>query len=95
VNIANIQRGRPNPRPIRPFALGGPVLPAQAAPQATSALAARPALPAQAQGARPFAFGGGLPAQAAPQATTALAARPALPTQAQGARPFRRGGRYW
>jgi hypothetical protein len=49
------------------FAFGGPVggLPAQAAPRAATALAARPALPVQAQGARPFALGGGLPAQAA------------------------------
>ena len=59
-------------------------LPTQANPRAVAALAARPALPAQAQGMRPFQVGGaarpaGLPAQANPRAAAALAARPALP----------------
>lgn len=40
-------------------AMGGPVgLPAQAAPRAAQAMAARPALPSQAMGARPFKKGG-------------------------------------
>jgi hypothetical protein len=46
VNVVNVRRGRPNPRPG--FQGGGPVgLPTQAAPRAAAALAARPALPAQ------------------------------------------------
>jgi hypothetical protein len=50
---APISAGRP------PIAAARPVgLPAQANPAATAALAARPALPVQAQGTRPFSRGG-------------------------------------
>jgi hypothetical protein len=49
LNVVNVRRPRRQ--------LGGG-LPAQAAPRATAALVARPALPAAAQGVRPFMRGG-------------------------------------
>ena len=81
---------------VRRKQIGGG-LPTQANPRAVAALAARPALPVQARGTRPFQYGGavrpaGLPAQAAPRAAAALAARPALPAGAVGVRPFQDGG---
>jgi hypothetical protein len=49
----------PPPLGLRPPGFqGGGGLPVQAAPRAATALAARPALPVQAQGVRPFSRGG-------------------------------------
>lgn len=67
---------------VKKMAFGG--LPTQAAPQAATGMANRPAMPSQAN------VGGAMPAQAA----AGLARRPAMPTQAAGVpqRPMKKGG---
>lgn len=73
-------------------AMGGPALPAQAAPRATEALAARPALPAQAaarpalpsQARRPFEQGGSV--KAAPKKGVPVDSRkPYIPSKSESA----------
>ncbi len=72
-------QGRPTTPPGQEFGRA-PGLPVQASDNARAALAARPALPAQAQGVRPFKKGGAVRAQLG-AAIPPVPARPAVPVR--------------